>query len=116
MSLVSRIFLLVVLLPIAVILIMLSVANRHAVTLALDPFRPENAALSLTAPFFVYLFAALIVGMIVGGTATWIAQGKYRRKARRRKYEASLWQDEAERARTAKGLPADRTVPASRTA
>ncbi len=33
---------LVILLPIAIILIVLSVANRHAVTLSLNPFEPSD--------------------------------------------------------------------------
>lgn len=99
MSLIARIVLLVVLLPVAIILIMLSVANRQDVTMALDPFTPDNPAFSLTGPLFLYLFAALILGLILGSAATWVAQGKYRKKARHRKYEASLWQDEAQRAK-----------------
>ena len=57
-------------LPIAVVLIMLSVANRQAVTLALNPFDPADTLLSVTLPFFVFLFAALITGMIIGSLAT----------------------------------------------
>ena len=46
----------IVLIPVGVILIVLSVANRQSVTLALNPFRPEDSVLSVSAPFFVFLF------------------------------------------------------------
>jgi len=36
------------------------------VTLALNPFRPEDNVLSVTAPFFVYLFLAVIFGLVIG--------------------------------------------------
>lgn len=86
---------LVILLPIAIVLIVLSVANRQAVTLALNPFDPSDQLLSVSAPFFVYLFAALIVGVLIGAAAMWFSQGKYRKRARAEKKEAAKWQGEA---------------------
>jgi hypothetical protein len=59
---IKRVVNILVLIPIAIVLIVLSVANRQAVTLALNPFRPEDSVLSVTAPFFVYLFLAVIFG------------------------------------------------------
>lgn len=88
---------LVVLVPLGIVLIVLSVANRQGVTLALNPFRPEDQALSLTAPFFVFLFLALIVGMIVGSIATWFSQSKYRKRARVESKSALKWQAEADK-------------------
>lgn len=83
--------------PAAAILITLAVANRHAVRLALDPFRPEDPVISLSMPFYFYLFGALVIGVILGGVATWLAQGDWRRTARARTQEAIRWQAEAER-------------------
>lgn len=96
---IKRVFAIVVLLPVALVLIVLSVANRESVTLALNPFRPDDTILSVTAPFFVFLFAALMLGIIVGGAATWFGQGRYRRRARKERYEASRWHIEADRQR-----------------
>ena len=79
---VRKIVNIVVLVPIAIVLIVLSVANRQPVRMALNPFRPEDSVLSLTAPFFVFLFLALLLGMIIGAVATWISQHKYRKRAR----------------------------------
>lgn len=82
----------VILLPLAIILILLSVANRQSTTLALNPFRPDDSVLSLHAPFFLFLFAALVIGMFIGSAATWIAQGKHRRRAHRLSEESRKWQ------------------------
>ena len=57
--------------PAAIFLVTLAVANRHAVRLVLDPFRPEAPVISMELPFFVYLFATLMLGVILGGIATW---------------------------------------------
>lgn len=94
---VKKIFNIVVLVPIGIVLIVLSVANRQPVRLALNPFRPEDSVLSMTAPFFVYLFLALILGMIIGATAIWITQHKYRKRARVEATEAVKWQTEADK-------------------
>ncbi|WP_457582104.1 DUF1049 domain-containing protein [Ensifer canadensis] len=90
----------IVLIPVGVILIVLSVANRQSVTLALNPFRPEDSVLSVSAPFFVFLFLAVVVGLILGAAATWFSQGKYRRRARTEATEALKWHREAEKHRS----------------
>ena len=82
----------------AVFLLSLAVANRHPAKLVLDPFNPENPVLSIeTIPFYAYLFAMLIIGVILGGFATWIGQGKWRHAADVRTREAIRWRAEAER-------------------
>ncbi|MDB5554788.1 MAG: putative transrane protein [Rhizobium sp.] len=91
---------LIVLVPIAVILVVLSVANRHFVTLALNPFRPDDALLSISLPLFVFLFVALITGVILGSLVTWFAQGRYRKQARDEAHEARKWREEAGKQRT----------------
>lgn len=92
---IRKAFNVVILAPLAIILIVLSVANRQTVAMALNPFRPEDAVLRLEAPFFVFLFAALIVGMLLGSLVTWFAQGKHRRRARLLRDESLKWQQQA---------------------
>lgn len=94
---VKKIVNIVVLVPVAIVLIVLSVANRQPVRMALNPFRPEDSLLSVTAPFFVFLFLALILGMVIGGVATWCSQHKYRKRARVEATEAVKWQTEADK-------------------
>ena len=87
----------VILIPVAVILIVLSVANREWIRFALNPFNPDDKVLSVSAPFFIFLFVALIVGMVIGSFATWLSQGRYRKRARREAREAVRWQAEADK-------------------
>ena len=110
---IKRVVNILVLIPIGIVLIVLSVANRQSVTLALNPFRPEDTVLSVTAPFFVYLFLAVIFGLVVGALATWFAQGKYRKRARMEAIEASKWHTEAEKHRTrAEAIASQAVLPA----
>jgi uncharacterized integral membrane protein len=83
--------------PVAVLLLTLAVANRHGVRLVLDPFRSDEAVLFLVLPFYAYLFGVLLIGIVIGGLATWVAQARWRRTARRRAAEARRWQAEADR-------------------
>ena len=103
-----------ILIPIGIVLIVLSVANRQAVTLALNPFRPEDSLLSVTAPFFVYLFGATILGMVIGSLATWFTQGKHRKRARVEAREAVKWHDEADKQKSrADTIASQAIVPVS---
>lgn len=94
----KRILSLLVAFPLAVVLVSLAITNRHTVPLKLDPFRPETPALPpLELPFYVFLLGALILGVALGGFATWVNQGRWRRIARIRSVEARRWQAEADR-------------------
>lgn len=78
----------IVVVPLAIVFIVLAVANRAAAPFTLDPFNPGSPGLTVEWPLFVYLFLALILGVIVGSIATWFRQGRYRRLARERTQEA----------------------------
>jgi uncharacterized integral membrane protein len=71
-----------VLLPIAVVVIVLSVANRDIVSFSLDPIGGAAAGWAVEAPMFVFLFAAVALGILIGGAATWFRQGRWRHAAR----------------------------------
>jgi len=105
----KKIVSLVILVPLGIVLIVLAVANRQIVTLALNPFRPEDGVLSVSAPFFLFLLLAVLVGMLIGSVATWIGQGKYRRQARVEAREAVKWQNEHKAA--VAGRPASSQLP-----
>jgi len=100
MTRLKKILTLVILVPLGVLLIVLSVANRQSVTLALNPFRPDDSVLSLTAPFFLFLLLSLILGMLIGSIGTWWTQGRYRKQARIEAREAVKWHNEADRQKT----------------
>jgi hypothetical protein len=92
-----RVIRFLVVLPVVAVLVALGIANVHDVRLALDPFRPADPALSIVLPFYVWLLAALIVGVVIGGLATWLTQARWRRSARRNDAEARRWRAEADR-------------------
>ena len=80
-----------------VLLVTLCVANRDPVRLVLDPFRPDAPVISMAAPLYAYLVAALTMGVILGGAATWFGQSRWRRTARVKAQDAMRWQAEADR-------------------
>lgn len=86
---------LVVLVPLAIVLILLSVANRQAVTFSLDPTNVENPAIAVSLPFFVFLFLAVFLGMFLGSGLTWLGQGKHRKALREKAFEADMLKRQA---------------------
>ena len=72
-----------ILVPLAVIIIAFAVANRQVVTVSLDPFSASTPAASLTLPLFALVIVLLIIGVVIGGTAAWLRQARWRRTARR---------------------------------
>lgn len=93
-----------IILPVTIVVIILSVANRSQVTFSLDPIGAEPA-LSLTAPFFFFLFAALGLGVLLGGIATWFGQAKWRRVARTERANAASLRREVEQLRASAAAP-----------
>ena len=82
--------------PLAIILIVFSVANRGSVSLTLDPFNPGNPLLTMGVPLFVIILTSMMIGVLIGGTATWLKQGKHRKRARTEKSRAEDIKVEAE--------------------
>ncbi len=110
----ARLFKLLIALPVAVVLVALAIANRQVVTVSFDPFvDPATSAAAITAPLFVLLFLALIVGTFLGGVASWMRQGRNRRRARLAQDEAERWRDEARRLREAPPVVAAMAAPMS---
>ncbi|HEY2230278.1 MAG TPA: lipopolysaccharide assembly protein LapA domain-containing protein [Xanthobacteraceae bacterium] len=72
-----------VLTALALVLISFAVANRQIVTVSFDPFDQANPALVVSQPFYLLIFALLLVGVLLGGCAAWLGQGKWRARARR---------------------------------
>lgn len=104
----------VILVPLAIILVVLCVANRQSVTLALNPFRPDDQLLSTSAPFFVFLLLAFLVGAVVGSVATWVGQGKHRKRARTEAMAAVKWRGEADQQKKrAEQMASSATSPSS---
>ena len=82
-------FKLLVFVPLGLALIALAIANRNPVRLGFDPFDKLEASPGISLPLFIVLFAALFVGVLVGGIAAWIGQSKHRRAARMARAETA---------------------------
>jgi uncharacterized integral membrane protein len=81
MAMIRRIVTVVVLVPLVILFLGFAVANRQIVRLSFDPFdssSPDGASL----PLFVLVLLLLVVGVLIGGVAAWMGQGKWRRAAR----------------------------------
>ena len=72
-----------VVVPLGILFVAFAVANRHSVSVSLDPLGSGAPGLSVTLPLFLLILAVLAAGVVVGGTAAWIRQGKWRRAVRR---------------------------------
>ncbi len=83
-------FRLLVVLPVAIIIVLFAVANRHLVMVSFDPF-PGNdiRGPQLTAPLFLLLFLTGALGVLAGGMVVWFRQGRYRKQARVASAEAA---------------------------
>lgn len=102
-----------ILLPIAILVVLLAVANRAPVTLSLDPFSQDAPEFATKLPLFAIIFAAVMLGVVIGGVAAWLAQGKNRRAGRQSRREARELRYETERlkAHSAPGTTLPATVP-----
>lgn len=96
MSVILRVLYYLLAIPAGVVLVVLAVANRHFVPVRLDPFDPTNEALIFNLPVFVLVFLALFAGLVIGGFAVWVSQGRWRRLARREAREISRLEEKVE--------------------
>ena len=83
-----KFFTALVLIPLGLIFIFFSVANRHLVMVSFDPFNSADPSVAVRLPLFVIMIAMVIAGVVAGGTATWFRQRHWRRAARRHEAEA----------------------------
>ena len=93
---IRKIMTVLVLIPLGVVVVVLSVANRQPATLRLDPFNEIDPAIAVTVPLFVMVLLAVLAGMTVGAISVWFSQGRHRRALKRQQAEAKRWRDEAE--------------------
>jgi uncharacterized integral membrane protein len=82
----------IVLVPLCLVLIIFALANRQLTVVNFNPFISPDAlaAPAVGMPLFLVIFGVLLVGVVLGGIASWFAAGQIRRDRRK-------WQREAER-------------------
>ena len=84
--------------PLGVLLLAFAIANREPVRVILDPL-PGDPEFMIAAPLFLVLFLAAGLGVLAGGFATWLAQGRHRRAARHARSDVDRRRNEADHLR-----------------
>jgi uncharacterized integral membrane protein len=106
-----------ILVPLAIVFVAFAVANRQTVLVSFDPFDQANPAFARSLPLYVLVLALVIGGVVLGGVAAWLRQGKWRRAARLAQGEARALRAELDRLKRSTGpselsaqpMPADYT-------
>src|SRR5580658_2156194 len=106
-----RLVVAIILLPIAVALVGFAVANRHPVVVSFDPFDAVDPDHSATVPLYLLAFGVLIAGVMLGGIAAWLEQGKWRRARARLAAEMRAIRSELEELRHRAAAPETRALP-----
>ena len=104
------------LLPVAILVVLLAVANRAPVRISLDPFSQDAPEFATQVPLYAVIFAAVMLGVVIGGTATWLTQGKHRRARRQYRREAQHLKTETERLRAQTAPSGMTALPPARSA
>jgi len=93
-----------VLVPLCLLLIVFAIANRQPVVVNFNPMSAaELPEPGLGIPLFLVVYVVLLVGVLLGGVATWFAQSHHRQEKR-------LYRRESER--LSSDLAAARRAPA----
>lgn len=85
--------------PIAILLLAFAFANRRNVTVSFDPVAGADDP-AFAAPLFLLLILAVMIGVLAGGAATWLAQGKHRKAARESRAAVERLRSQAEALRS----------------
>ena len=101
----------IVLLPFCALLVVFALANRHLVAVNFNPFIPPEALdASFGVPMFLVIYAVLLIGVLLGGVATWFAQGYHRQNEKHWRRESVHLTRELEATRIKRGATDDRSL------
>jgi len=102
-----------ILVPLAIVFIVFAVANRQTVAVSFDPFDQAHPALAVSLPLFALILILIIGGVIIGGVAAWLRQGKWRWRARHFEREARELRKELDALQRRTGIaePAPPSMP-----
>jgi uncharacterized integral membrane protein len=101
----------IIVVPLAIVIVAFALANRQTVTVSFDPFSSAAPAYAATLPLFAVILLVLIIGVLVGGCAAWLRQGKYRRNTRRLEGEMRALHTEMDTIRHSFGTTEKRPAP-----
>ncbi|HEY8124734.1 MAG TPA: LapA family protein [Methylocystis sp.] len=106
----------IVFVPLALIILFFSMANRGSVRIGLDPFAPsDGSGPSFEAPIFLVVLASMAIGVLAGGVSSWLGHLSVRRAAKVARAEARKTRVEIDKLRqqALASLPADKRVKSS---
>jgi hypothetical protein len=90
----------IIFVPLALVILFFSMANRGPVRVGLDPFAtPESVGPSFEAPMFLVVLAAMALGVLAGGLSSWLGHLPVRRAAKVAQSEAKKARIEIEKLR-----------------
>ncbi|MGZ9116755.1 MAG: LapA family protein, partial [Methylocystis sp.] len=103
----------IIFVPLALIILFFSMANRGSVRIGLDPFAPsDGSGPSFEAPIFLVVLASMAIGVLAGGISSWLGHLSVRRAAKIARAEARKTRVEIDKLRqqALASLPADKRV------
>lgn len=106
----------IIFVPLALIILFFSMANRGSVRIGLDPFATsDGSGPSFEAPIFLVVLASMAIGVLAGGISSWLGHLSVRRAAKVARAEARKTRVEIEKLRqqALASLPADKRVKSS---
>lgn len=101
------------LIPLCIVLVVFALANRHVAHVGINPFVPPDAAAGAGMPLFLIIYAALFLGIALGGVAVWWSQGVYRRALRQQRKRADQLEAELAGYRDRAAAAADPAIAAT---
>ncbi|MCI4678062.1 LapA family protein [Rhodoblastus acidophilus] len=100
-----------VLAPLALIFLAFAMANRQNVVVSFDPFSGGDIpSPQIVLPLFMVLIGATMFGVVLGGFATWLGQGRHRKALREARAQVQALRNEIESLRARANGP---VAPAS---
>ncbi len=102
----------IVLVPLSAVLIIFALANRHLIIVNFNPaIMPETTVTDgFGIPLFLVIYAVLLIGVLLGGVAAWLAQGHHRAEKRHWRREADSLHRELDSVRRRSGRAEDRAA------
>jgi uncharacterized integral membrane protein len=100
-----------ILVPLAIVLVVFAVANRQTIMVSFDPFDLDHPALSVALPLFALILIMVIAGVVIGGVAAWLGQGKWRGRARQLEREARALRRELDELKRRAGAAEHSSMP-----
>lgn len=83
--------------PALALALIVAIANRGSVTLSIDPFSATSPVIAFELPLYLLIFAALLIGVLIGGSSAWVGQMGWRKKARKNAREVKHLTKDLER-------------------